>query len=84
MLLSQVKLMPLGLDNLILIDDDARRQAYEVGQGGGSGVTIGEGDKKRKPWGVGEMDFEALMRMLDNAVSWNLELRYIFLVPMST
>ena len=68
-----MKMMPLGVDNLILIDEDARRQAYEVGQGGGSNVTLPgtgdkDGDKKRKPWGVGEMDFEALMRMLDNGV----------------
>ncbi len=64
---------PLGLDNLTLIDDATRRKAFELSQRGGGGVTEGgpdgSGDKKKKPWGVGEMEFEALMRMLDNAVS---------------
>ena len=48
-----------------------------MGQLGGGGVDslaqdgpAGEGDKKKnKKWGVGEMEFEAMMRMMDNAVS---------------
>ena len=55
-----------------------RRKVYEMGQLGGGGVDslahdgpAGEGDikKKNKKWGVGEMEFEAMMRMMDNAVS---------------
>jgi len=52
-----------------------RRKVYEMGQLGGGGVDslaqdgpAGEGDKKKnKKWGVGEMEFEAMMRMMDNA-----------------
>ena len=57
-----------------MIDESTRRKVYECGQRGGGGVnskTEGGPDgsgAKQKVWGVGEMDFEALMRMLDNAV----------------
>merc|ERR1719187_1265601 len=59
---TQIKMMPMGLDNLVLIDDDVRRKTYEIGQKGGGGVNTA-----KKEWGVGELEFEALMRMLDNA-----------------
>ena len=72
----QLKMLPLGLDNLITIDDSTRQKVFEMGQRGGGGVNSqteggpdGSGDKKKRVWGVGEMDFEALMRMLDNGVS---------------
>ena len=48
-----------------------------MGQLGGGGVDSQDqggpagGDKKKnKKWGVGEMEFEAMMRMMDNAVSF--------------
>ncbi len=73
---AQLKMAPIGLDNLVLIDDDTRRKVWERVQLGGGGVNSvteggpdGSGDKKRRSWGVGEMEFEALMRWLDNAVS---------------
>jgi len=59
---TQIKMMPMGLDNLVLIDDDVRRKTYEIGQKGGGGVNTA-----KKEWGVGELEFEALMRMLDNS-----------------
>jgi len=59
---TQLKMMPYGIDNLILIDEDTRRRVYETGQIGGGGVNTA-----KKPWAVGELEFEALMRMLDNA-----------------
>ena len=72
---TQLKMAPLGLDNLSTIDDDTRRSVFEMGQQGGGGVNSqteggpdGQGDKKKRVWGVGEMDFEALMRMMDNGV----------------
>ena len=75
--LFQLKMLPLVLDNLITIDDATRQKVYEMGQRGGGGVNSqteggpdGSGDKKKRVWGVGEMDFEALMRMLDNGVSF--------------
>jgi len=59
---TQLKMMPYGMDNLILIDEDTRAQVYEMGQRGGGGVNTAQ-----KEWGVGELEFEALMRMLDNS-----------------
>jgi len=59
---TQLKMMPYGLDNLVLIDDEVRRKTYEIGQRGGGGVNTA-----KKEWGVGELEFEALMRKLDNA-----------------
>merc|ERR1719225_621630 len=52
----------MGLDNLVLIDEETRRKVYETGQKGGGGVNTA-----KKEWGVGELEFEALMRMLDNS-----------------
>ena len=59
-----------------MIDEPTRRKVYEMGQLGGGGVDSQDqggpagGDKKKnKKWGVGEMEFEAMMRMMDNAVS---------------
>ena len=74
---SQLKMMPLGMDNLIAVDDDTFKKVYAMGQRGGGvdslteGGPTGKGDKgdKKRAWGVGEMDFEASMRALDNAVS---------------
>merc|ERR1711976_1118943 len=71
---TQLKMVPLGIDNLIMIDEPTRRKVYEMGQLGGGGVDSQDqggpagGDKKKnKKWGVGEMEFEAMMRMMDNA-----------------
>merc|ERR1719158_2132253 len=58
---TQIKMMPFGLDNLITIDEETRRKTYEIGQRGGGGTNTA-----KKDWGVGELEFEALMRMLDN------------------
>ena len=59
---TQLKMIPLGLDNLVLIDDEVRRKTYETGQRSGGGAST-----SKKEWGVGELEFEALMRMLDNS-----------------
>merc|ERR1712123_430120 len=59
---TQLKMMPFGLDNLVLIDDDVRRKTFEIGQRGGGGVNT-----SKREWAVGELEFEALMRELDNA-----------------
>ena len=59
---TQIKMMPFGLDNLVLIDDETRRKTYEIGQQGGGGVNTA-----KKEWAVGELEFEAQMRLLDNA-----------------
>ena len=69
-------MIPHGLENLHVIEEEARRKTFEIAQRGGGGVDSrteggpdGSGDKKKRKWTIGELDFEALMRMLDNAVS---------------
>merc|ERR1712038_504641 len=72
---TQLKMVPLGIDNLVMIDEPTRRKVFERGQMGGGGVDSltqggpdGSNDKKKnKKWGVGEIEFEAMMRMMDNA-----------------
>merc|ERR1711981_1193306 len=66
---TQLKMVPLGIDNLVMIDEPTRRKVFERGQLGGGGVDSLTQDptKKNKKWGVGEMEFEAMMRMMDNA-----------------
>jgi len=59
---TQLKMMPFGMDNLVLIDEETRARVYELGQQGGGGVNTAN-----KDWGVGELEFEALMRSLDNS-----------------
>jgi len=70
--------MPLGVENLVLVSDETRKQVYEAARRppdatpkqlqdstDGPATTT----KKEKQWRVGGVEFEALMRMLDNAVS---------------
>merc|ERR1711981_885603 len=72
---TQLKMVPLGVDNLVTIDEPTRRKVFEMGQSGGGGVDSKQeggpdGSKTKmgnKKWAVGEMEFEAMMRMLDNA-----------------
>lgn len=74
----QMKLMPLGVENLVLVSDETRKHVYEAARRppdstpkqlqdatDGPATTT----KKEKQWRVGGVEFEALMRMLDNAVS---------------
>ncbi|XP_064114096.1 protein hu-li tai shao-like isoform X5 [Macrobrachium nipponense] len=70
---TQMRMAPLGLDNLVLVGDEARQMAFETARRGGGGVDSkqeggadGKGVKERK-WKVGEIEFEALMRSLDNS-----------------
>merc|ERR1719435_266308 len=44
---TQLKMMPFGLDNLVLIEDDTRRKTYEIGQQGGGGVNTA-----KKEWSI--------------------------------
>jgi len=82
---TQLKMVPLGIDNLVIIDEPTRRRVFESAQRGGGGVnskTEGGPDgsgTKQKVWGVGEIEFEALMRMLDNA---GYRTGYIFKTPL--
>lgn len=64
--------MPAGLDNIVLVDEEVRRKTYAVGSQGGGGV-----DTSGKKWKTGELEFEALMRQLDNAVRTKSEILYM-------
>nr|XP_027213523.1 protein hu-li tai shao-like isoform X2 [Penaeus vannamei]XP_027213529.1 protein hu-li tai shao-like isoform X2 [Penaeus vannamei] len=82
---TQMRMAPLGLDNLVVVTDEARQAAYEVARRGGGGVDskqeggpAAQGQKERK-WKVGELEFEALMRSLDNA---GLRTGYIYRRPL--
>lgn len=70
--------MPLGVENLVLVSDETRKQVYEAARRPPDSTpkqsqeaTDGPATaaKKEKQWRVGSVEFEALMRMLDNAVS---------------
>merc|ERR1719150_2756201 len=77
---TQLKMVPLGIDNLITIDEPTRRKVFERAQRGGGGVNSKDSaEGSQKVWGVGEMEFEALMRMLDNA---GYRTGYIFKIPL--
>ncbi|RXG56972.1 Protein hu-li tai shao [Armadillidium vulgare] len=69
-----MRMAPLGLDNLVLVSDEAKQAAYETARRSGAGGVDSkqeggasqQGQKERK-YKVGEIEFEALMRTLDNA-----------------
>ena len=57
--------MPVGLDNIIIPNEEVRKRAFEEAN---QPPPESQGEGKRK-WRKGEIEFEALMRHLDNAVS---------------
>lgn len=69
----QVKLLPVGLDNLVMMSKEAVERTQDVVKhsavigkdGDGLAEQAGTGSKRRM--NVKEMDFEAHMRMLDNS-----------------
>ena len=69
---SQLKLLPVGVDNLVLMPDEMRKKLYEAAHRAPESTprpdqpSVLEGKVERK-WRVGGVEFEALMRMLDNA-----------------
>ena len=62
-LLFQVTAISFGVDSLIQVDNETRKKAFMVANQGGGGVS------ENRKWRVGELEFEAHMRQLDNAVS---------------
>ncbi|XP_041675851.1 uncharacterized protein LOC108109047 isoform X7 [Drosophila eugracilis] len=83
---TQLKLLPVGLDNLVLIPEESRKAIYEqsrrppedlekkfaavsAGEDGAAEAAEAAVPKVGSPpkWRVGGAEFEALMRMLDNA-----------------
>lgn len=70
---AQLKLLPVGLDNLIIIPEETRKAIYDASRKPPEGLTshaVAADNKERSQapkWRVGGAEFEALMRMLDNA-----------------
>ncbi|KAK2190284.1 hypothetical protein NP493_79g03033 [Ridgeia piscesae] len=58
---AQVLTVPVGLDNIVQPSDDTKKVAFEL-----AALPPPSEEGKRK-WRRGEMEFEALMRHLDNA-----------------
>lgn len=93
---TQIRMMPVGLDNLVLVSDEAKKRSLEVAKKANEFTNAGKNQvrfaavdqadhstdsvvtpeevKESKPktrevkWRHGDMEFEAYMRMLDNAV----------------
>lgn len=64
--------MPVGLDNIVIPSAAAREQTHRVANQGGGGV-----DSTGRKWKIGELEFEALMRTLDNSVSCQVVIKCI-------
>jgi len=65
--------MPAGLDNLVLVGEEIRKKTFATANQGGGGV-----DSSGKKWKIGELEFEAQMRIMDNAVSSQAHIPNIF------
>ncbi|XP_039282248.1 protein hu-li tai shao isoform X3 [Nilaparvata lugens] len=80
---TQMKLMPLGVDNLIMVPDEARKQIYDSARHAPDGTAPAPASTavgaKEKRWRIGGLEFEALMRMLDNA---GFRTGYIYRQPL--
>lgn len=66
--------MPFGKDNLILLSDETRKVMYDAARKMPENIAPNPNIPHaaavaEKRWRVGGLEFEALMRMLDNAVS---------------
>lgn len=73
---TQLKMLPVGLDNLYLIPEEERKAIYDASRRAPDGYETRanqqqlalENNKLATPkWRVGGSEFEAWMRMLDNA-----------------
>ncbi|XP_041476542.1 gamma-adducin-like isoform X3 [Lytechinus variegatus] len=60
---TQVQAMSAGIDQLIKVSAEIAEKTREVASQGGGGV---QGDDQIKKWRWGELEFEAMMRQLDN------------------
>lgn len=60
---TQLRLMPAGLDNIHVPNEETRRRLAEVHHAQLSDLNASE----NKRWRLGEIEFEACMRCLDNA-----------------
>ncbi|GBN06250.1 Protein hu-li tai shao, partial [Araneus ventricosus] len=90
---TQVRLMPIGIDNIQLMSEAAVKHEREIVKSGGYQPEFkdeeppgGDEDKERaepkekvRKWRIWDLEFEALMRMLDNA---GFRTGYTFKQPM--
>lgn len=63
-----MKLMPVGIDNLALLGEETRKHLYDAAHGADAKQQDGAPKKERR-MKIGDIEFEGLMRMLDNSVS---------------
>ncbi|CAB3375981.1 Hypothetical predicted protein [Cloeon dipterum] len=63
---TQLKLMPAGIENLALLSEESRKQLYDAAHGADAKQQDGAGKRERR-LKIGDIEFEALMRMLDNS-----------------
>lgn len=56
-------MLPVGIDNLSLPSEEIQKKVHSTG----SAQRVNHGADKK--WRFGELEFEAEMRVLDNAVS---------------
>ena len=73
---SQIRLMSVGMDNIRVLSDEAIKQVRSIIKSAGSQVQGKSEDsadksdaKSGRKWKIWDLEFEAQMRMLDNAVS---------------
>lgn len=68
-------MLPFGKDNLVLLSDETRKSMYDAARKVPESLAPPVPDVPsaaavaEKRWRIGGLEFEALMRMLDNAVS---------------
>jgi hypothetical protein len=60
----QLLLLPLGMDNILMPSEEVRQAMYTM-----SLTEPQPQEEGRRKWRRGELQFEAYMRHLDNAVS---------------
>ena len=62
-LFFQLTAVPIGLEHLNMPSEEAQKKSAELAN------RVPPAEEGRRKWRRGEMEFEALMRHLDNAVS---------------
>ncbi|KRZ68124.1 Adducin-related protein 1 [Trichinella papuae] len=63
----QVRAVRVGIDNLIFASEDAQQKVADLTKAGGGGVNKQSESQTKINWKIGELEFEAWMRVLDNA-----------------
>ncbi|XP_059173324.1 protein hu-li tai shao-like [Physella acuta] len=71
---AQVKAVPAGLENIVIPSEEVREKTYRVASQGGGGV-----ESTGRKWKLGELEFEALMRTLDNS---GFRTGYVYKMPV--